>query len=460
MEHSPPHPSPSPLRPCQAHDDWRRRIHALPADDLRKLARDIEESCRELGIWQHTGLVPLQPFVIEAAAGRLLDTLTGQLEQLVVAQATHVAGEDLNRLADHVGVPPEARWFLPGRQPLNRVLGCSRADVLVEDGRPRFLEFNFGACLNGATSTPVLTRALMESAPGIDTRRAHGITTQSVFAARLAWVKDHLPPGTARLALLGFARDGDEGSLRAFELEAAHHSANGLSCDFVPFDEAEVGDDALHWRGNTYPAAVKYFMASERVVLEHADKLAALERSGVALFGGQPAALFTSKVLVADLFQRTDLPPDQERLLDFVPWTARLAEEPARRGGEVVDVAEWTANHRERAVLKPSNAFGSRGVVLGDRTPAGEWERVVKEAVRAGDYVVQEAVDPDPWPLTYWDLEREEIRDVLAPVLLGPFQVMERSGGCYTKQPGVNDAGRLVRSRDGLSFGCVVAAGE
>lgn len=304
------------------------------------------------------------------------------------------------------------RWFLPGRQPLNRVLGCSRADVLVEDGRPRFLEFNFGACLDGATSTPVLARALMESAPGLDTHRAHGITTQSVFAARLAWVKDHLPPGTARLALLGFARDGDEGSLRAFELEAAHHSANGLSCDFVPFDEAEVGDDALHRRGNTY------------------------------------------------LFQRTDLPPDQERLLDFVPWTARLAKQPARRGGEVVDVAEWTANHRERAVLKPSNAFGSRGVVLGDRTPAGEWERVAKEAVRAGDHVVQEAVDPGPWPLTYWDLEREEIRDVLAPVLLGPFQVMERSGGCSTKQPGVNDAGRLVRSRDGLSFGCIVVAGE
>lgn len=78
----------------------------------------------------------------------------------------------------------------------------------------------------------------------------------------------------------------------------------------------------------------------------------------------------------------------------------------------------------------------------------------------SGAYVVQEAVDPDPWPLTYWDRQLEAITTIVAPVLLGQFRVGERSGGCYTKQPALNDAARLLRSRDGLSFGCVVTASE
>ncbi|PAZ12562.1 hypothetical protein CLM62_29565 [Streptomyces sp. SA15] len=446
------------LRPGPAHREWARLLGALGSGEAARLAREIEYSCRELGIWQHTDLLPVQPFVVDAASGRGLDELNARLGRLLVSHALDIAAGDFGRLADHTGVSQDTRWFLPAAQPLGRVLGCSRADVLVQTGRPKFLEFNFGACLNGATSTPVLTRALFESGPGIEVRRAHGISTQSVFAARLAWLTDQLPEHGGRVALLGFARDGDEGSLRAFELEAAHHSAQGVPCDFVPFDEVDIDAGGLHWQGVTYSAAVKYFMASERVINDYADRLAALEQSDVALFGSQLAALFTSKALMADLFQRGDLSPTQQRLLDFVPWTARLREGPARRGGAVVDAAEWATTHQESAVLKPCNAFGSRGVILGSATSTGDWEQLLREVVRSDDYVVQEAVAPDPWPLVYWDRQREELTDVTAPVLLGPFRVGERSGGCYTKQPGVNEPARLMRSRDGLSFGCVVTA--
>src|SRR5262249_47933223 len=158
------------------------------------------------------------------------------------------------------------------------------------------------------------------------------------------------------------------------ELEAVHHAVHGVPCDFVPFDEIDIDVGRIHWQGNTYTAAVKYFMASERVLAEHGDRVAALEMSGVALFGGQLASLFTSKTLVADVFQATDLPQAQQRLLDFVPWTARLREGPARRGSSIVDAAEWALAHRERAVLKPCNAFGSRGVILGWTTAASAWD--------------------------------------------------------------------------------------
>ncbi|HET9895416.1 MAG TPA: hypothetical protein VFQ44_10825 [Streptosporangiaceae bacterium] len=446
------------IRPGQVHDEWTRRLAALGPADAKRLGEEIEHSCRELSIWQYTDLVPLQPFVIDATAGRALDDLNAKLGQLVVAYGLKIADGDFSRLADRAGIPGSARWFLPASQPLSRVLGSFRADVLIENGHPQFLEFNFGACLNGVPSTPVLTHALMQSGPGIEVRRQHGIKAESAFAARLAWLKDQLPDGPNRVALLGFARDGDEGSLRAYELEAVHHAVHGLPCDFVPFDEIDFDAGRIYWQGNTYTAAVKYFMANERVLAEHADRVAALEMSGVALFGGQLASLFTSKTLVADLFQDTDLPPAQQRLLDFVPWTARLREGPARRGSSIVDAAEWALTHRERAVLKPCNAFGSRGVVLGWTTAASAWEQVLKEAVKSDDYVVQEAIDPDPWPLTYWDRKLDAVAGVTAPVLAGPFRVGGRSGGCYTKQPVVNDAARLLRSRNGLSFGSVVTA--
>jgi uncharacterized circularly permuted ATP-grasp superfamily protein len=48
--------------------------------------------------------------------------------------------------------------------------------------------------------------------------------------------------------------------------------------------------------------------------------------------------------------------------------------------------------HRERFVLKPNDDYGGRGLTLGAKASASEWDEALAHALE-GDYVVQEAVE-------------------------------------------------------------------
>ena len=115
--------------------------------------------------------------------------------------------------------------------------------------------------------------------------------------------------------------------------------------------------------------------------------------------------------------------------------------------------------NRERAVIKPANLYGSCGVVLGPSNTGDEWSRLVREAVGSGDYVVQELVVPDSWRMHYWDSVADAAVEISAPVLLGPFAVGGRSGGCVAQQPISGAVEDLLRPDKGRSFGVVVSAG-
>ncbi|MGW9169973.1 hypothetical protein [Streptomyces decoyicus] len=101
--------------------------------------------------------------------------------------------------------------------------------------------------------------------------------------------------------------------------------------------------------------------------------------------------------MLADLYQDARLTGAQRRLLDYVPWTARLRNTPARRGDGQVNPAEWAEQNRKNTVIKPNNSFGNRGVLIGRATDEAEWRRVIEHAAANGGYIVQ----PDSWAATY-----------------------------------------------------------
>jgi hypothetical protein len=143
-------------------------------------------------------------------------------------------------------------------------------------------------------------------------------------------------------------------------------------------------------RGKRYGVAIRYFMATPKVLREH---------------------------------------------FDFVPWTARPRQGVVPRGGGQVDPVEWAEKNREHAILKPFNLFGSRSVEVGHLMSDEEWRSALTNAVEDGRYVVQEVVQPDAWTMRYWDSAEDKLLTVTSPVLLGPFAVYGRDGGCFAQQP-------------------------
>lgn len=76
----------------------------------------------------------------------------------------------------------------------------------------------------------------------------------------------------------------------------------------------------------------------------------------------------------------------------YVPWTRLLRPGPAvYQGEELADLPAFVERNRERLVLKPNDAYGGSGVVLGWTATAAEWRAALAEALK-GPWVVQERV--------------------------------------------------------------------
>ncbi|HMQ31364.1 MAG TPA: hypothetical protein PKD53_11585, partial [Chloroflexaceae bacterium] len=76
----------------------------------------------------------------------------------------------------------------------------------------------------------------------------------------------------------------------------------------------------------------------------------------------------------------------------YVPWTRLLRPGPSAYQGEALaDLPAFVTANRERLVLKPNDAYGGSGVVLGWTATDAEWRAAMAEALR-GPWVVQERV--------------------------------------------------------------------
>lgn len=439
-----------------AHRDWSRRLTELRGDELREQVRHVMASAAELGVWERGGYVPLQPFIVGAAASNLVYGIGSQLRELQIGHALSRVGGDLNRLADIAEWRDEC-WFLRTGRPLADALGAARSDIFISGGRPNFLEINIGTCLTGATTSSVLSTALLESPVGVEMRRAHHIRASSYLDALSHWIQQRYSADSPNVALLAYPDQGDEGSLQWVAEHATRLAAHGIPCDFVPVGEGEIVNNALCWQGKRYGLAIRYFMVPPEA--DNLDFFRALEgATDTVLLGSYVAQLFASKNLLADLYQDDRLTASQRRVLDHVPWIARLTPGFARRGAGRVDPVEWAAANREHAVLKPGNLFGSRGLVVGRLASEPEWRGALEAAVREGGYVVQELVRPDTWPNVYWHIESETLVNVDTPVLLGPFVVDGADGGVYTQQPIKGTEDELRDPNREVSLGCVASA--
>jgi hypothetical protein len=85
-------------------------------------------------------------------------------------------------------------------------------------------------------------------------------------------------------------------------------------------------------------------------------------------------------------------PEEREVVASCVPWTRRVAERKTTHEGHRVELVEHVRRHRERFVLKPNDDYGGRGLTLGAKTSASEWDDALTHALEE-DYVVQEAIE-------------------------------------------------------------------
>ncbi|PWT87584.1 MAG: hypothetical protein C5B54_12105 [Acidobacteria bacterium] len=84
---------------------------------------------------------------------------------------------------------------------------------------------------------------------------------------------------------------------------------------------------------------------------------------------------------------------DEKRAIgEHIPWTRVVSERNTNYNNNTIDLIRFIIEARDRLVLKPNDAYGGKGVVLGWETSADNWNAAVKHALDQPT-VVQEKVN-------------------------------------------------------------------
>jgi hypothetical protein len=140
----------------------------------------------------------------------------------------------------------------------------------------------------------------------------------------------------------------------------------GWQAIYTPLRDLSYQDGKLtHNSGQTVDLVARaYFPGSAGT--EHVDQ--AIADGAVQLVN--PPAAHGNK----GLFELLDDPT--------IPWTRIVTDaESAGPDGKEVSVSRYALEHRESLVLKPSDGYGGRDVLLGNKTSPEKWEEAVKRAV-------------------------------------------------------------------------------
>jgi len=90
--------------------------------------------------------------------------------------------------------------------------------------------------------------------------------------------------------------------------------------------------------------------------------------------------------------QRLFTPQEQKAIAEHIPWTRIVADRKTYYDDSTIDLLQRVSDHRQSLVLKPNDAYGGKGVVLGWEVSQSEWDAAIQTALTE-PYVVQEKVN-------------------------------------------------------------------
>jgi hypothetical protein len=83
----------------------------------------------------------------------------------------------------------------------------------------------------------------------------------------------------------------------------------------------------------------------------------------------------------------------------YIPWTRLLAERHTTFSGSAVDLVPFIQQNKDEFVLKPSDEYGGKGIVLGWTVSAAEWESAIRDCLQTPTIVQKRVTLPsEPYP--------------------------------------------------------------
>ena len=190
-----------------------------------------------------------------------------------------------------------------------------------------------------------------------------------------------------------------------FVLWVDYFRARGLDARIVDPRETELSGGRLTANGEPIDLIYKRVLISELVERggpQH-PVVRAVQSGAVCMVNPFRCKLLHKKASLAVLSDERNaglFSAGERQAIDaHIPWTRVVAERNTRHDGRAVDLVPFIIDARERLVLKPNDAYGGAGIVLGWEVDGATWERAVRTALTE-PFVVQERVPipSEPFP--------------------------------------------------------------
>jgi hypothetical protein len=418
----------APVRDIPVRDAWE----ALPAEvrdefvAARLASTDWDAFGRQStssGRWE-----PLRPVILTDTAYRHLESIVARLLELAVDSCRRRAAT-LGELRDALRI----RWDMPLMDPdaplvTSELTRCARPDLLIEQGRPRVLEFNIGTRLGGGTLTPRMAQGFSRLCP-----RAGLYPPPSTIAARTEAMVRALggavgPDRPRRLAIPAYTTvecDGSHKNHRNAQ-KSVQVDAERAGFEIVRPEIGELrvdADDRLLAGGAPVDLVlVRWATGEMQRMVDAAEGLEAMRRADragtVTLFPRCESVLTSSKAVLGWLHEDCEAgllaPGDAALVRAHVPRTVVLG-----LGRSTGALPEW-AKDRAQVVAKPAVGRSGAGVLFGSRASDGDW---LAAAADEAPMVLQQRVVPDRIAMPF--LDRSSGRQVTAdvPYVVSPYMV-------------------------------------
>lgn len=186
-----------------------------------------------------------------------------------------------------------------------------------------------------------------------------------------------------------------------FRLFLSYFKSQGIECVIADPREVEYRNGKLY--AGDFPVDVIYKRVLitelvERGGVDHPVVRAVLDNNVCMVNPFRCKILYkkTSLAVLSDernehLFNTEEL----RAIRDHIPWTRTVEERHTTYEGKAIDLIPYIQKYRQQFVLKPSDEYGGKGIVLGWLAREEEWNETIQTALEH-PYIVQERVEI-PW---------------------------------------------------------------
>ena len=201
-----------------------------------------------------------------------------------------------------------------------------------------------------------------------------------------------------------------------FDLYQDAFAALGIHCTIADPRACEYRGDKLWLEGAAVDLIYKRVLITElvqRCGLQH-DVVRAVRDRAVCMVDGFRCKILHKKASLAVLSDDANAAmfnvAERSAITDCIPWTRVVEERRSTYKGRAIDLMPFIQEQRERLVLKPSDAYGGEGVVLGWSVDDSTWSQALQSALGT-PHIVQERVAVPSEPYPSWVDDKMEIYD-------------------------------------------------